>query len=116
MAGLGLQLEGLGAKLLRKSFWVDMLNGNLGSDGGGAADGARKFTYEELRRLYDVLERSPTVTESNRSAVVETLRALAEFMIWGDQHEPRIFDFFMENNIMVRRLQPQARVCSGALP
>jgi hypothetical protein len=23
-------------------------------------------------------------------------------MIWGDQHEPRIFDFFLEHNIMVR--------------
>jgi len=33
--------------------------------------------------------------------VVETVRSIAEFMIWGDQNEPRIFDAFLENNIMV---------------
>ncbi|KAF6253025.1 hypothetical protein COO60DRAFT_1704014 [Scenedesmus sp. NREL 46B-D3] len=59
-----------------------------------------KFTLEELRELYGVLVRNPVVTESNRAVVVETIRRIAEYMIWGDQHEPRIFDFFLENNIM----------------
>ncbi|EFJ50893.1 hypothetical protein VOLCADRAFT_48128, partial [Volvox carteri f. nagariensis] len=30
----------------------------------------------------------------------ETIRSIAEFMIWGDQNEPRIFDYFLENNVM----------------
>lgn len=59
-----------------------------------------KFTLEELRELYGVLVRNPVVTEANRAVVVETIRRVAEYMIWGDQNEPRIFDFFLENNIM----------------
>jgi protein CLEC16A len=59
-----------------------------------------KFTLEELRELYGVLVKNPVVTEANRAVVVETIRRVAEYMIWGDQHEPRIFDFFLENNIM----------------
>ncbi|KAI8470983.1 MAG: hypothetical protein J3K34DRAFT_520884 [Monoraphidium minutum] len=60
----------------------------------------RKFTLDELRDLYTVLIKNPVVTESNRALVVETIRAIAEFMIWGDQNEPRIFDYLLENNIM----------------
>jgi protein CLEC16A len=59
-----------------------------------------KFTLEELRELYGALVKNPVVTEANRAVVVETIRRVAEYMIWGDQHEPRIFDFFLENNIM----------------
>ena len=64
-------------------------------------DGTRRFTAEELQNLYDVLQRNPVVHEGNKAQVVETVRSIAEFMIWGDQHEPRIFDFFLEHNIMV---------------
>ena len=35
-----------------------------------------------------------------RDSVVEALRAIAELMIWGDQHDPRFFDFFLEQNLM----------------
>lgn len=73
-----------------KSLWASVL--------GGPAQ--RKFTLDELRELYGVLTRNPVVTESNRATVIEALRAIAEFMIWGDQNEPRIFDYLLENNIM----------------
>lgn len=75
------------------------------SPGGGAQeaqDGARRFTFEELQNLYNVLQRNPIVGPSNRAVVVETIRSIAEFMTWGDQHEHRLFDFFLEHNIMVR--------------
>lgn len=62
--------------------------------------GQHKFTLDELRELYGILIKNPVVTEANRAIVVETIRAIAEFMIWGDQNEPRIFDFFLEHNIM----------------
>lgn len=26
--------------------------------------------------------------------------SVAEYILWGDQNEPRIFDFFLENNIL----------------
>jgi protein CLEC16A len=75
-----------------KSFWATLV--------GGPTAGQRKFTVDELRELYSVLIKNPVVTESNRAVVVETIRAIAEFMIWGDQNEPRIFDYLLEHNIM----------------
>ena len=38
--------------------------------------------------------------ESNRKVVVETLRSLAELVIWGDQHDARFFDFFAEKHLL----------------
>ena len=32
--------------------------------------------------------------------MVETLRSLAELMIWGDQHDTRFFDFFAEKHLL----------------
>jgi len=62
--------------------------------------GKQQFSLEELHILYDVLDRNPIVSESNRSLVVETIRRAAEFLLWGDQNEPRVFEFFMENNVL----------------
>ena len=59
-----------------------------------------RFSLEELRYLHDTLIRNSVVTDSNRDVVVETLRSIAELMIWGDQHEPRFFDYFAENNVL----------------
>jgi protein CLEC16A len=42
------------------------------------------------------------VTEANCQTIVETLRSIAELMIWGDQHEPRFFEFFLENQVLVQ--------------
>ncbi|KAK9796324.1 hypothetical protein WJX73_003927 [Symbiochloris irregularis] len=59
-----------------------------------------RFSVEELRHLHDTLIRNANVTDANRDVVVETLRSIAELMIWGDQHEPRFFDYFAENNVL----------------
>ncbi len=59
-----------------------------------------KYSLEELRHLHDVLRSNSEVTDQNRGSVVEALRAISELMIWGDQHDPRFFDFFLENNLM----------------
>jgi protein CLEC16A len=79
-------------------FWSKLLNSS------GTKDESRahhnKFSFEELEKLYDVLEKNPVVSEANKSLVVETIRNVAEFLIWGDQNEPRVFDFFLENNIL----------------
>lgn len=79
--------------ILQKRFWQSLFTPTPGA-------GRTKFTFEELRALYDVLAKNQVVTEANKALVVETIRSIAEFMIWGDQNEPRIFDFFLENNIM----------------
>lgn len=80
--------------MLKKGFWASLFAGNTSS-------GRGKFTFEELRNLYEVLVRNQIVTEANKATVVETIRSIAEFMIWGDQNEPKIFEFFLENNILL---------------
>uniref|UniRef100_A0ACD5U947 Uncharacterized protein n=1 Tax=Avena sativa TaxID=4498 RepID=A0ACD5U947_AVESA len=59
-----------------------------------------RFSIEELRYLTDQLQKVQVVYEANKDFVVEALRSIAELMIYGDQHDPSFFDFFMENQIM----------------
>ena len=59
-----------------------------------------RFSLEELEYLCGVLEKNPVVAPGNRESVVETLRSIAELMIWGDQHEPKFFEYFLEHNVL----------------
>lgn len=68
----------------------------------GALLGRPKFRYtiEELQELHSTLLRNPVVTEANRATVVETLRSVAEFIVWGDQNDPRLFGYLVEHNVL----------------
>lgn len=44
------------------------------------------------RYLHSVLVRNQQINEKNKGLIIETLRQLAELMIWGDQHEPQFFE------------------------
>ena len=79
----------------RSSSWLGGLL--LGSPEEQPVD---RFSIEYLRHLREVLIRNPVVTDANRDDVVETLRSIAEIMVWGDQHDPRFLDYFLENNIL----------------
>jgi protein CLEC16A len=68
---------------------------------GGWFGNAKRFSLEDLHYQYATLVKHPVVNEGNRALVVETIRSIAEFMIWGDQNEPKVFEFFLENNVMV---------------
>ena len=50
--------------------------------------------------LEAVMRQNLTVTEANQAAVVEALRSIAEIVIWGDQNEPRVFEYFMEKRMV----------------
>lgn len=78
-------------------FFANISNAFNSSD---QPDHTDRFTLEELRRLHDVLTENTIVNESNRDLVVETLRSLAELVIWGDQHDSRFFDFFAEKHLL----------------
>ncbi|KAL5254590.1 hypothetical protein ACHWQZ_G014141 [Mnemiopsis leidyi] len=52
-----------------------------------------------LKSLYSVLVKNSIVTDSNKTLIVEVLRSIAETVIWGDQNDPRVFDFFLEKGI-----------------
>lgn len=48
--------------------------------------------YVMLRYLYNVLSKNQTVSENNRGLLVETLRSIAEILIWGDQNDSSVFE------------------------
>ncbi|KAG8513454.1 Protein CLEC16A [Galemys pyrenaicus] len=56
---------------------------------------------EDRRYLYHVLTKNTTVTEQNRNLLVETIRSITEILIWGDQNDSSVFDFFLEKNMFV---------------
>ena len=77
-------------------------------------------SLDHLKYLYSVLSKNQVVTESNKGLLVETLRAIAgtfnhttetneakctmdfspEILIWGDQNDSSVFDFFLERNML----------------
>lgn len=59
-----------------------------------------RLSLEHLKYLYSILEKNTTVSESNRGLLVESLRCIAEILIWGDQHDSSVFDFFLEKNML----------------
>ncbi|XP_056019536.1 protein CLEC16A-like isoform X2 [Ostrea edulis] len=57
-------------------------------------------SLEHLKYLHSLLCKNQTVTEGNRSLLVETLRSISEILIWGDQNDSSVFDFFLEKNML----------------
>lgn len=61
----------------------------------------KAHSLEQLRYLHYVLIKNSTVNETNRGLLVETLRSIAEILIWGDQNDSRVFDFFLEKSMLL---------------
>eukprot|EP01133_Synstelium_polycarpum_P006690 gene6690-7780_t len=59
-----------------------------------------KYSLENLKYLYGTLVKNPIITPQNSSVVVETLRQIAEVLIWGDQNNNSLFEFFLEKNLL----------------
>ncbi|ESO05726.1 hypothetical protein HELRODRAFT_191365 [Helobdella robusta] len=58
-------------------------------------------SLDHLKYLYGILCKNQTVTEGNLGLLVETLRSISEILIWGDQNDSTVFDFFLEKNMLV---------------
>ena len=56
--------------------------------------------YNDYRQLRLVMVKNMKVNESNQSLIVESLRSIAEIVIWGDQNDPAVFDFFLEHDMV----------------
>lgn len=72
----------------------------------------------ELTYLNEQLQNTTLITESNKNYLVETIRSMAELLIWGDQHDPAFFDFFMEKQVMatfVRILKSSSKTTTVAV-
>lgn len=68
---------------------------------------------EQLKYLHYILQRNSTVTDSNKGLVVETLRSIAEILIWGDQNDSTVFDFFLEKNMLLFFLKFMTQNCGS---
>ncbi|KAM7360528.1 C-type lectin domain containing ema isoform 2-T3 [Cochliomyia hominivorax] len=68
--------------------------------GGGWNKPKNRLSLDHLKYLYSILEKNTTVSENNRGLLVESLRCIAEILIWGDQHDSSVFDFFLEKNML----------------
>lgn len=40
------------------------------------------------------------LNSQNEALIVETLRNIAEHVVWGDQHDPAVFEYFLEKSIL----------------
>ncbi|XP_057420756.1 protein TRANSPARENT TESTA 9-like isoform X3 [Lotus japonicus] len=58
------------------------------------------FRFSIFRYLTDQLTKTQIVNEVNKDFVIEALRLIAELIIYGDQHDPSFFEFFMEKQVM----------------
>ncbi len=63
----------------KQGFWANLL---------GIQPERERFSLEELKHLHDVLQQNATVTDNNKELVVETLRSIAELMIWYEPTPP----------------------------
>ncbi|CAL4177994.1 unnamed protein product, partial [Meganyctiphanes norvegica] len=89
-----------------------MLRGR-GWFGGGLWKPKNPHSLEHLRYLYAVLSKNQIVQESNRGLLVETLRSIAEILIWGDQNDSSVFDFFLEKNMLSFFLKIMRQKCGS---
>ncbi|KAG8195139.1 hypothetical protein JTE90_023316 [Oedothorax gibbosus] len=79
--------------------------------GGGMWKPKNPHSLEHLKYLYHVLYKNQTVNEQNKSLLVETLRSIAEILIWGDQNDSTVFDFFLEKNMLSFFLKIMKQKC-----
>lgn len=59
---------------------------------GGWSKPKNRLSLEHLKYLHNVLERNTTVSENNKRLLVESLRCIAEILIWGDQNDSSVFE------------------------
>ncbi|XP_033335666.2 C-type lectin domain containing ema isoform X5 [Megalopta genalis] len=81
--------------------------------GGGLWKPKNPHSLEHLKYLYNVLSRNQTVSENNRGLLVEILRSIAEILIWGDQNDSSVFDFFLEKNMLSFFLRIMKQKCGS---
>ncbi|XP_076183141.1 C-type lectin domain containing ema isoform X2 [Ptiloglossa arizonensis] len=81
--------------------------------GGGLWKPKNPHSLEHLKYLYNVLSKNQTVSELNRGLLVETLRSIAEILIWGDQNDSNVFDFFLEKNMLSFFLRIMKQKCGS---
>nr|VZI25794.1 unnamed protein product [Spirometra erinaceieuropaei] len=60
----------------------------------------RLHSLEYFKYLYSLLQKNYAQSECNAEQVVESLRLFSEILVWGDQNDGAIMDFFLEQNAL----------------
>ncbi|CAK8685130.1 unnamed protein product [Clavelina lepadiformis] len=68
---------------------------------GGPKPPKNPHSLEHLRYLHHVLTKNHTITDNNKSLIVEALRSMSEILIWGDQNDSSVFEFYLEKNMFL---------------
>ncbi|CDJ37338.1 hypothetical protein, conserved [Eimeria tenella] len=58
------------------------------------------YSADRLLNLLDSLPSLDSIDERNRDTTIETLRQVAEVLVWGEQHNRGYFDIFCEQNVL----------------
>uniref|UniRef100_A0A914X1A1 Protein CLEC16A n=1 Tax=Plectus sambesii TaxID=2011161 RepID=A0A914X1A1_9BILA len=78
---------------------------------GGIWKPKNPHSLEYLKYLHGLLLKNEKVTEQNRTLLVEALRSIAEILIWGDQNDSTVFDFFLEKQMLAYFLRIMKQKC-----
>ncbi|KAI0988990.1 hypothetical protein GJ496_008653 [Pomphorhynchus laevis] len=73
-------------------------------------------SLESLRNHYNVLLRNRLVTNENLPILIESIRSISEIVVWGDQNDSSIFDFFLEKQILSQFLLYAKQSKESSLP
>lgn len=63
-------------------------------------EGEMQFSIQHLRHVHNQLVENKVVTSKNILIVVESLRTIAEMVVYGDANSELLFDFFCEKNML----------------
>ncbi|KAI1286938.1 Protein CLEC16A [Halotydeus destructor] len=90
-----------------------MFTRNKGWFGGWNSKPRNVHSLDQLKYLYNVMSKNQNVSEQNKTLLVETLRSIAEILIWGDQNDGSVFDFFLEKNMLSFFLKIMRQKCGS---
>uniref|UniRef100_A0AC35TX68 FPL domain-containing protein n=1 Tax=Rhabditophanes sp. KR3021 TaxID=114890 RepID=A0AC35TX68_9BILA len=70
-------------------------------------------TLEYLKYLHGVLVKNEKFNDSNKNLLVDALQAITEILLWGDQNDSTVFDFFLEKQMLVHFLAILRQNCGN---
>nr|CDS30310.2 protein clec16a [Hymenolepis microstoma] len=70
------------------------------SKNSGLQNSKKLHSVEYLKYLYTILQKNYNSSDCHVDEVVESLRLFSEIIVWGDQNDGSIMDFFLEQNAL----------------
>uniref|UniRef100_A0A914C4R6 FPL domain-containing protein n=1 Tax=Acrobeloides nanus TaxID=290746 RepID=A0A914C4R6_9BILA len=68
---------------------------------------------EYLKYLHGILLKNEKITESNKALIIEAIRLITEILIWGDQNDTSVFDFFLERQMFSHFISIMKQSCGS---